>query len=70
VRQAFVTAVVTLLLVAGVATAAPDFAAVQLQPYDSPRPAPPLALPDLDGQTRSLSDLRGKVVLLFFWATW
>jgi peroxiredoxin len=31
---------------------------------------PRLELPGLDGQTRSLSDLRGQVVVLNFWATW
>jgi len=37
----------------------------------SPAPAaPPLALPDLDGKITRLEDYRGKVVLLFFWATW
>ena len=32
--------------------------------------APDFALLDLDGQSVSLSSLRGKVVLLNFWATW
>jgi len=32
--------------------------------------APPLALEDLDGRLVSLDDLRGQVVLLYFWATW
>ena len=32
--------------------------------------APDFSLPDLDGKTRRLSDYRGKVVLLNFWATW
>ena len=31
---------------------------------------PDIALADPDGQTRSLSDLRGKVVLVDFWASW
>lgn len=32
--------------------------------------APDIALPDRDGQIRRLSDLRGKVVLIDFWASW
>ena len=50
--------------------AAPNFAAMQVQPYEPPKPAPPLALPDLDGKTVRLEDFRGKVVILFFWTTW
>jgi len=33
-------------------------------------PAPNFQLPDLNGHLVTLSDLRGKVVLLNFWATW
>ncbi len=33
-------------------------------------PAPELTLKTLDGQTVKLSDYRGKVVMLNFWATW
>lgn len=40
----------------------------------SVRPAwgepPPLALPGLDGRRHTLDALRGRVVLLYFWATW
>ncbi len=69
--RAVVGAALTALLVAApVAAAKPDFAALQIQPYDPPKPAPALALPDLQGKTVSLSDLKGKVVLVFFWATW
>jgi len=50
--------------------ASPDFSALELQTYESPKPAPAFGLPDLAGHTRTLADLRGKVVLLFFWATW
>jgi peroxiredoxin len=34
------------------------------------RPAPDFTLPGLDGESVSLSDYRGKVVLLNIWATW
>jgi peroxiredoxin len=33
-------------------------------------PAPEITLQDLQGQEVKLADLRGKVVLLNFWATW
>jgi peroxiredoxin len=33
-------------------------------------PAPEIALKDLQGRDVKLSDLRGKVVLVNFWATW
>lgn len=35
-----------------------------------PLAAPDFELPDLDGQTHSLSSFRGRPVLLNFWATW
>jgi thiol-disulfide isomerase/thioredoxin len=37
---------------------------------DKPVQAPAMSLTDLDGQSVSMTDLRGKVVLLNFWATW
>ena len=61
---------VAMSLVATSALAAPDFASVQVTPYEPPKPAPAFSLPDLDGKESHLSDLRGKVVMLFFWATW
>ncbi|SRR5579883_566840 len=35
-----------------------------------PRPAPNFELKDVDGKVHHLSDYKGKVVMLNFWATW
>jgi len=43
--------------------------AQSLKPYSGPRP-PALELQDLDGRAQRLSDYRGRVVLVNFWATW
>ncbi len=58
------------LALATSAGAAPDFAALGLNAYEPPREAPAFSLPDLDGRPHTLAQQRGKVVLLFFWATW
>jgi thiol-disulfide isomerase/thioredoxin len=39
-------------------------------PIQTGLPAPALRLPALDGQIHSLAELRGRVVLVNFWATW
>lgn len=61
-----------LTLAAALATsaAAADLSALKLTPYDPPKAAPAFSLPDLAGKPWSLADARGKVTLLFFWATW
>ncbi len=61
---------VAVALVATTAFAAPDFASMQVTPYEPPKPAPAFTLPDLNGTQVHLSDLRGRVAVLFFWATW
>ena len=63
-------AAVAVMAAAVPAVAAPDFASLQIQEYDPPRPAPAFSLPDLKGRNATLAELRGKVVMLFFWATW
>ena len=60
---------VAVALAATATLAAPDFGSMQVIPYEPPRPAPAFSLPDLHGKEVHLSDLRGKVALLFFWAT-
>lgn len=60
----FLTLLITALLITGVtATAA------ELKPT-KPRAAPELNLPTLDGGRVNLADLRGRVVLVNFWAVW
>ena len=46
--------------------AAPSWS-VTLMPGD---PAPDFSLPDIDGKTVTLSQLRDKTVLIAFWSTW
>jgi hypothetical protein len=70
VRLLAVLAAAGVLTAAAPALAAPDFASLQIEQYDPPRPAPAYSLPDLKGRNATLAALRGKVVMLFFWATW
>jgi peroxiredoxin len=44
--------------------------AASVKPDGERKPAPEFALKDADGKVVHLSDYRGKVVLLDFWATW
>ena len=69
-RPALAASLVLALLLPLAVAAAPDFAALDIQPYDPPKPAPGFSLPDLEGRPVRLADLQGKVVLLFYWATW
>jgi cytochrome oxidase Cu insertion factor (SCO1/SenC/PrrC family) len=48
----------------------PAWEKLGVQAYEAPKPAPPFALPALDGRTVRLEDQKGKALLLFFWATW
>jgi len=58
------------VLLGGAAGAAPDFDGLGAQAYSPPKPAPEFTLPDLNGRQHTLATLRGKVVMLYFWATW
>jgi peroxiredoxin len=48
----------------------PTVKAASVKPDKERRDAPEFALKDADGKIVHLSDYRGKVVLLDFWATW
>ena len=65
-----VAALVVALLLPLAAAAAPDFAALDIQRYEAPKPAPDFTLPDLAGTQHTLSSLRGRKVLLATWASW
>jgi thiol-disulfide isomerase/thioredoxin len=47
-----------------------DFAALEASAYPLGQPAPEASLPTLKGETVSLTELEGSVVVLDFWATW
>ena len=69
-RRAILFGVALWLDVALAAEAAPDFAALKIQPYEPRKPAPEFELQDLQGKTIRLADFRGKLLLLFFYTTW
>ncbi len=56
-------------IIASLSLALAGPAAAQLKPT-KPRAAPELNLPTLDGGSVNLADLRGRVVLVNFWAVW
>jgi cytochrome oxidase Cu insertion factor (SCO1/SenC/PrrC family) len=43
---------------------------IDLQVFPLDDAPPPLALPGLDGKRHDLAAAKGRVVLLYFWATW
>ena len=59
---------------AAVASAAADPPAgaepVTLRFFRDPKPAPAFVVKDLDGRDVSIASMRGKVVIVNFWATW
>jgi len=59
-----------LTLFAGQSLAAFAASADAWVPKEQRKTAPRLSLPDLEGQRRALSQLKGKVVVVNFWATW
>lgn len=62
--------VMTALAAAATIFASSAWAAESMTPLDGKAPAPDFTLPDVDGNAVRLSDFRGKVVIVNFWATW
>ena len=69
----FIRCLSALALVLAAATASPALASASgdpLVPREQRKAAPRLSLRDIEGQKRQLADLKGKVVVVNFWATW
>ena len=64
------SALIACLCLTPVFAASPAADAQTLPAAKQPAPAPEFELPDLDDAMHKLSDYRGKVVVLNFWATW
>lgn len=69
-RRWWLAALLVLAAAAHAAAAAPDWASIGAASYEPPKSAPAFTLPDLAGKPVTLADQRGKITLLFFWATW
>jgi peroxiredoxin len=65
VRRAWVVAGLSVVLASGCGPPKTDWPRVA-----TPAPAPDFVLPQVDAQPVRLSDFRGQVVILEFWATW
>ncbi len=69
-RVAIATILTALALTSTALAGTPNFTGVQLQHYDPAKATPSFAFPDLSGKIVKSDDLKGKVTMLVFWATW
>ena len=74
IRRWVVIGLVGLALAIPLGVRGPNLAWAQganiFQSYAKPLPLPDFALEDLSGKMVQIKDCRGKVMLLYFWATW
>jgi cytochrome c biogenesis protein CcmG/thiol:disulfide interchange protein DsbE len=70
VRAAATAAILALTLAGCASHAQKELTLTNQKPAGKRNPAPDFTLKDADGKTVKLSDHKGKVVLLNFWATW
>jgi cytochrome oxidase Cu insertion factor (SCO1/SenC/PrrC family) len=74
IRKWVVIGLVGLALAMPLGLRGPDLAWAQganiFQSYAKPLPLPDFSLEDLSGKMVHIKDYRGKVILLYFWATW
>ena len=59
-----------LCLFVGLVLVSANMQAAELEEYPDVAATPPLALEDMGGNSHTLADYRGKVVLVNFWASW
>ncbi len=73
-KKGVVIGLVGLALAMTLGVRGPDQAWAQganiFQSYAKPLPLPDFSLEDLSGKMVQIKDYRGKVILLYFWATW
>lgn len=70
IRTRLIAAALLVVLLAACTSSAERTARSTVKPVGARQTAPEFALKDVNGATVRLSDYRGKVVLLNFWATW
>lgn len=69
-KKFFALAILAALLLTGLACKEKGGNGATAEPAAKAEPAPDFSVTTLDGQELSLASLRGKVILVNFWATW